>query len=112
MIYFTRVKQAMRRTLHRKKWLNKDTDALFRAILLLRTQDEARRFFRDLLSENEIIEFAARWRVAQMLDRKVLYQKIARETGLSSRTIARIQKWLERGKGGYKLVLKRQKHKS
>ena len=42
-----------------------------------------------------------------MLDKKISYEKIEKETGMSSTTIARVQKWLTNGKGGYKLMLKR-----
>ena len=33
--------------------------------------------------------------------------KIEKETGMSSTTIARINKWLTNGMGGYRLILKR-----
>jgi len=89
------------------KWVNKSTDDLFEAMLKLKTLDEARRFFRDLLTEEEIREFANRWKVAKMLNKKVQYEAIAKETGMSSTTIARISKWLNGGMGGYKLMLKR-----
>lgn len=46
-----------------------------------------------------------------MLDAKVSYSDIARETWLSSRTIARVSKWLRRGMGGYRLVLDRERKK-
>ena len=80
---------------------------LYKAVLLLKNEDECRRFFRDLLTEAEIKEFTNRWKVAQMLDNKFPYEKIVRETGMSSTTIARINKWLTKGNDGYKLMLKR-----
>ncbi len=80
---------------------------LFKAILKLETIDEARKFLRDLLTEAELKEFANRWKVAQMLEEKIAYKKIEKETGMSSTTIARIQKWLTSGMGGYKLMLKK-----
>src|SRR3990167_11076945 len=80
---------------------------LFEAILKLKTLDECRRFFRDLLTEAEIKEFANRWRVAQMLKNKIDYKTIEKKTGMSSTTIARVQKWLTRGMGGYRFMLKR-----
>lgn len=90
-----------------KKWVNQKTDKLFKAILKLESLDEARRFFRDLLTEQEIKEFASRWEVAQLLTKKVPYSKIEKETGMSSTTIARISKWLNKGMGGYKLLIKK-----
>ena len=91
------------------KWINQDSDALFGAILQLRNLSEARRFFRDLLTEKEILEFAQRWKVAKMLAKRIRYTKIEQETGMSSTTIARVHKWLKRGMGGYKLILRRLK---
>src|SRR3989344_5901907 len=86
---------------------NKRTKELFDAMLNLKTQDECRKFFRDLLTEAELKEFANRWKVAQMLSRKVDYKSIEKETKMSSTTIARIQKWLKAGMGGYRLMLSR-----
>lgn len=93
-----------------KNWINSMNDELFNAILLLKNIDEARRFFRDLLTEKEILEFANRWKTARMLDKKVPYIQIEKETGMSSTTIARVQKWLTGGMGGYKLILTRLNH--
>ena len=87
--------------------MNKNTENLYEAILSLKNKDEAQKFFRDLLTEQEILEFSKRWQVAQMLANKVSYSVIEKKTGLSSTTVARISKWLKSGKGGYKLVLKK-----
>ncbi len=90
------------------KW-SEDTDALFQAILNLKSIKECQKFFRDLLTEKEIFEFANRWKVAQMLSQRKTYKKIEKQTGMSSTTIARIHRWLNRGTGGYKLMIKRLK---
>ena len=87
--------------------VNKDTIHLYEAILLLRNMDECMRFFRDLLTEPEIREFSSRWQVAQMLDKKEPYEKITKATGMSSTTIARIQKWKNGKLEGYKFMLER-----
>lgn len=89
------------------KWDNPKTEDLFRAILALKNVNEAKKFFRDLLTEQEIIEFAKRWQAAKMLNKKMPYSQIEKETGLSSTTVARVSKWLKKGMGGYKLMLKR-----
>lgn len=86
---------------------SKDTKALYKAILALNSEDECKRFLRDLLTEKEIKEFTNRWKVARMLDKKIPYERIVKETGMSSTTIARVQKWLTNGMGGYRLILKR-----
>lgn len=91
----------------KQKWVNPKTDKLFKAVLKLENLDEARKFFRDLLTETEIKEFANRWEVARMLVRKVPYSEIEKKTGMSSTTIARISKWLKKGMGGYKLLIKK-----
>ena len=88
-----------------KKSNNKEINDLYDAVLKLDSVDECRRFFRDLLTENEIKEFSERWKVAQLLAKGIPYSRIEEETGLSSRTIARVGRWLKRGKGGYTLVL-------
>ncbi len=89
---------------------NKDTENLFLAILSLQTLEEAKAFFRDLLTEKEIEEFSNRWKAARMLSEGIPYSKIQMETGLSSRTVARISKWLQSGMDGYKLLINRTHH--
>jgi len=92
---------------NKQSWINNDSNNLFRAILRLRSLDEAKRFFRDLLTGKEIIEFSKRWKVAKMLDQKVPYTEIEKQVGMSSTTIARVHSWLKKGTGGYKLMLKK-----
>ncbi len=89
------------------KWNNKQTIELFRTIVSLKNIDEAKRFFRDLWTEQELIEFGKRWQAAQMLSKEIPYSKIEQKTGLSSTTVARISKWLNRGRGGYQLMINR-----
>ena len=91
-------------------WNNKNADQLFEAILQLETKAEARRFFRDLLTEEELVEFGNRWLTARLLSKGVSYVKIAAQTHLSSTTIARVSKWLRNGMNGYTLVLNRISH--
>lgn len=83
---------------------------LYTAILNLKNLNEAKLFFRDLLTEDEIEEFSLRWKVAGMLDKDMPYTSIQEKTGLSSTTIARISRWLHKGKGGYRLMLDRLHH--
>ena len=90
-------------------WNDKTNRALIGAFLALETADEAQRFLRDLLTENEIDEFAKRLRTAQLLADNVPYSAIEAETGLSSTTVARVAAWLRKGTGGYSLILKRLK---
>ncbi|MEX0602239.1 MAG: YerC/YecD family TrpR-related protein [Bacteroidota bacterium] len=90
-----------------KKAAAKDIDHLYGTILRIGSLEAARKFFRDLLTESEIHELAQRWKAARMLQEGKVYTRIGRETGLSSRTIARVHKWMKQGKGGYRLMLPR-----
>lgn len=87
------------------EWYTEDVRALLQAIRTLKTQEQTKRFFRDLLTQAELEEFARRWKVARLLDEGVTYASIEQRTGMSSTTIARIAKWLNEGMGGYHHVL-------
>lgn len=93
-------------------WNTPKTRDLLNTILRLKSLDEARRFFRDLLTEEELLEFSRRWQAAQMLNQKVPYTQIVKVTGLSSTTVARVQRWLTGKLGGYRLMLKRLGHQA
>jgi len=86
-------------------WKNKENQRLIQAILALKTESEAERFLRDLMTEKEIKEFAKRLKAAEMLTEKKPYSIIEKETGLSSTTIARVAKWLNGKNGGYKTII-------
>ena len=83
---------------------------LLQALLVPKNENEAWRFLRDLLTEEEIREFSRRWEVAQMLADKVPYTQIERQTGMSSTTIARVSKSLKGEFGGYKFALAQLHH--
>lgn len=91
--------------------VSNDTRNLYKALLSLVNEEEYKKFLRDLLTKDEIQEFVNRFKVAQMLDKKISYKKIEKETGMSSTTIARISKWLTKGMGGYRLVIDRLNNK-
>jgi TrpR-related protein YerC/YecD len=91
-------------------WTEKKNRQLIAGILELKTEDEAKRFIRDLMTPQEIAEFANRFEAASLLSRDMQYNFITERTGLSSATIARIAKWLGGSLGGYRLVLNRIHH--
>lgn len=93
------------------KLQNKDTDELFKAILALKTVDESRAFFRDLLTMDEIAEFTNRFKIARMLDEKKRkpYWQIAQDAKTTTATVTRVAHWLKAGMGGYRLILNRLK---
>jgi len=86
-----------------------DISALVDTFVLLDNSVEAYSFMRDLLTESEIAECANRWKVARMLSDSVPYTTIEAETDMSSTTIARISKWLNKGMGGYAMMLQKTK---
>jgi TrpR-related protein YerC/YecD len=90
-------------------WRTPDAMALFQAILRLDTPDEAERFFRDLLTLNELHDMSQRWAVVRLLDEGKHYAEISRETGASTATITRIASWLHHGEGGYRAALDKAK---
>lgn len=85
-------------------------NSLIQALLAVDKSTEMKKFLRDLLTEEEILEFSRRWQAAQMLDKRVPYTQIVAKTGLSSTTVARVAKWLNGRLGGYRLVLARLSH--
>lgn len=91
-------------------WDTPQSSELFRTLLRLRNLTEMKQFLRDLLTPAEITEFSRRWKAAQLLNQGIPYTKIVKQTGLSSTTVARVQRWLTEGAGGYKLMLKRIAH--
>ena len=90
---------------------SKDMDFLFEGILSLQTKEECYRFFEDISTINEIKAFEQRLQVATMLSEKRTYLDIAGTTGASTATISRINRSLNYGSDGYKLILERLKLK-
>lgn len=89
--------------------LNKDVEDLFSAFSKIRTAQERKNFFLDLLTEEELKDIARRLKVAKMLSDKIPFTKIEQETKMSSTTIARISKWLKSGYGGMSIIIKKAK---
>jgi len=93
------------------KLQSKDMDFLFEGILSLQNKEECYRFFEDICTINEIQAFEQRLQVAKMLAEKRTYLDIASTTGASTATISRINRALNYGSDGYKLILERLKLK-
>ena len=91
-------------------WKKPENKAFIDAVLALKTRDEGERFLRDLLTQEEIEEFARRFQTAELLSANVSYSQIQKKTGLSSTTIARVSKWLQGELGGYRLIIARLHH--
>ena len=86
---------------------DEETDKLFEAILLLENIDECYNFFEDICTVSEIKALAQRLEVAKMLREKKTYIEIGERTGASTATISRINRCLNYGADGYKMILER-----
>jgi TrpR-related protein YerC/YecD len=82
-------------------------EALYRAMLTLRTTAECAAFLRDLCTPAEIQAMADRWVVAEHLDDGLPYRQIHDRTGVSVTTIGRVARCLNDGAGGYATALRR-----
>ena len=86
---------------------SRDVDGLFEAILLLENVEECYRFFEDICTVKELQAIAQRREVVKLLVKNKTYHDIENETGASTATISRINRSLNYGADGYKLVLTR-----
>ena len=86
---------------------SKENDALFDAVLSLRTREECYRFFEDICTIAELKSISQRLEVAKLLRKNVTYHDISERLGASTATISRVNRSLEYGAGGYRLVLDR-----
>lgn len=82
-------------------------DALFRAVISLRSVDECRNFFRDLCTPAELQALVDRWQVVELLEQGLTYRKIHDVTGVSVTTIGRVARFLTDGFGGYRTAIDR-----
>ncbi|MEL7610032.1 MAG: YerC/YecD family TrpR-related protein [Bacillota bacterium] len=86
---------------------SKENDALFDAVLTLRSREECYRFFEDICTIAELKSISQRLEVAKLLRKNVTYHDISERLGASTATISRVNRSLEYGAGGYQLVLDR-----
>ena len=86
---------------------NEGYKMLIDAILSLENEEEVALFLEDLMTRKEILDSAQRMLVAKMLSEKVVYSKIAEETGASTATISRVNRAYQYGAGGYLTVRER-----
>ena len=82
-------------------------DSFFKAVLSLKSIEECRNFFEDVLTIGELESMKQRLDVAKMLTDGENYSTISAKTGASSATISRVNKCLVYGGGGYRTVLSR-----
>lgn len=94
------------------KFLDKrNSDALYRAIVSIQTEEECRSFLEDLCTVSELKALAQRMDVAMLLDEGLIYSEILDKTGASSATISRVNRSLNYGTGAYAQLFARMKDK-
>lgn len=89
------------------KLKTKEIDDLFKAVLLLETEEECYRFFEDICTIKELQAISQRFQVARLLSGKKTYNEIEEITSASTATISRVNRCLLYGADGYQLILKR-----
>jgi TrpR-related protein YerC/YecD len=85
-------------------------DALFEAVISLRSTDECRNFLKDLCTPAELQALVDRWQVVELLQQELPYRKIHDLTGVSVTTIGRVARFLSDGFGGYQVAIERKRH--
>jgi TrpR-related protein YerC/YecD len=83
---------------------------LYTALLALKSEAEIEKFLGDLLTPTELESFAGRWEVAQQLSSGKTQRAVAKDTGVALVTVTRVNKFLNSGFGGYKLLIDRLHH--
>ncbi|MBL7575010.1 YerC/YecD family TrpR-related protein [Peptoniphilus asaccharolyticus] len=73
----------------------------------LETPEECYRFFEDICTVKEVQAIAQRLQVVKLLIKNKTYHEIESETGASTATISRINRSLNYGSDGYKVVLEK-----
>lgn len=86
---------------------SEEMDFLFEAILSINNKEECYRFFEDICTINEINALRQRLQVAKMLMQRKTYLDIASTTGASTATISRVNRSLNYGNDGYKMIFDR-----
>lgn len=90
------------------KWTQDELwDEFCDLVVDLKSRDAVKRFFRDLLNRPERLMLARRLHVAALLEAGFTYREIKDILGAGSQLIARVERWLEFGRRGYKQAIKR-----
>jgi TrpR-related protein YerC/YecD len=94
-----------------KRMMKKEkNEEFYKAILLLRAEEECYSFFRDVCTVTELRAIEQRFEVARLLNAGMVYSEILERTGASSATISRVARSLSDSTGGYDRVFERLDH--
>ena len=90
--------------MYQSKLQTPEVDQFLKGILMLEDLEEAYRFFEDICTVSELRSIAQRFDVAKMLREGMTSTSIAEKTGASTATISRVNRALQFGCDGYRLV--------
>lgn len=86
-----------------------DLSLLLNSILKLESYEECQNFFDDLCTVQELKALSQRIEVASMLIDGKVYSEIVKATGASTATISRVNRSLNYGSDGYRVIFDRLK---
>ena len=86
---------------------NEELDALFSSFLMMESVEDCYDLFSDMFTDQEMVAFARRLRVAKLLLNGATYGMIQEQLPVSSATITRINTVLQYGEGGYRNIVER-----
>lgn len=79
--------------------LKGDHKELFESVLKLKTIEDCEEFFSDLCTYKELDSMLGRIKAAKLLLKGETYEKIIKETDISSATLSRVNKCVKYGSG-------------
>lgn len=82
-------------------------DLLWTSIAELKSREEVKNFFKDLLSESEAIMLSRRIMIAKYLLEGKSYDEISELLGTGNSTVASVHRWLVDGFKGYENAIKK-----
>lgn len=74
-------------------------------ISLLKNRQDAKNFFKDLLTLSETVMISRRIQIAKLLLGGSTYDEIRKELKVGPTTICQVEKWLNNGFGGYRKTI-------
>ena len=86
---------------------DENVEFLLQAVMEIDNVQECENFFEDLCTVQELKALSQRIRVAAMLLKGSVYSEIVAETGASTATISRVNRSLNYGSDGYKVIFER-----
>ena len=86
---------------------NEELDTLFQSFLMMDSKEDCYDLFSDMFTDQEMVSFARRLRVAKLLLNGATYGMIQEQLPVSSATITRINTVLQYGEGGYRHIMEK-----